>query len=1529
MVIFSLFIFGCVFFGNPDKTGQKNDNETQKNITNLTTSPIKDLDNDGVADDLDNCPTIYNPGQGDKDQDSKGDLCDVNLFIRNFVYDPVSEQQKIQIAPELITAKESGYYILQYSSGKGEIVANALTKFGAQIIGFVPDDALLIYAKKTKSELESIEGVRYVDIYQPAYKLDPKLYERFTKGNPSDPNEKIAIEVRVFGNIEKVEIEIEALGGKVSRLYEKGDPHYGSGLNVTISGTKIVEIAKMDEVADIKIFVPETLRMDTAPAITGVRSAPNGPPFMGLTGSGEIIGIRDTGLDSGNESTLKIDIKGRVINVSPNYQDANGHGTHVVGIAAGNGSLSGALGIRGAAPKATIVFRPANAGGSVSQILSSEYRLGARVFSNSWGWDDGLNYDQNEVDADNFTYLNPDSLVLFASTNRGPVIGLGTPDVAKNILTVGASENRNPPGYPAPGCGNRCDNINDWSGFTGIGPSSDGRIKPDVLAPGTAIDSLQSSLAPAGWCNPPDSGQDARNPNYVFCTGASMATPHVAGIAALIRQYLGLVKATPNPSGALIKAFIINGAIDMDDSRNTGPIPGNREGWGRVNITNSLAPQNNTNLVNFADANKFTANGQEYKINNIRFSSSKPITITLAYYDPPGAIGASAIINDLDLELVSPSGKIFRAGAPSFLNGQSRPNGPKDSINNVEKLIIKKPEDGFYNLTIRAATIAPTTSAQFAVVYSQTVGIDPANADDEYKTAYEATVSKSEDVYAKGNGFKNNEDLWLYIIKHQEGEFPNNAKLDDVTGNVEKITIPQGGNITAKLSGKIWASPSNWIYYKNGDGHYNIVIDRNGDGIYDNQTEIIDYSNKSGFRVNGVAATDSKENSKKIFTSSDKAVYAFGGGFENDSTVYAYITNEQKGNYNNAIYRKILSTNKSGGFITGMESSPANYLYAGDKDSKTGKYFLNIYSDFSKKIEESDDETDLVRINELKEWVGKGNGVKAGDSGPAVRQLQEFLNAYGFKATVNSQFDKETKDALNHYLKSRELEEDGSLDKSDFSKIEEDVKVSFSVRAVAITNKDGQSARVFNKGEKMYAKGAGFFSKEKIRLYLIKHVENLEENATLVDVTDNGYDSVSVDGAGAFEKMELWKAKSLGPGKYDLVADENEDGKFQNSTDTIDQVGLFALNATGGNVIGDAEAAEELQIFLKTFARSELEINKKFDQKTKNALKDYKNSKGLEVNEELDDKTLESIAKDAAISARVQEVESSDDSGKIKDRFSVVSLGISEVVYSYGEGFVPSKKVSIYVVKHKGEWKNGDILTDEAGGAKEVRTNQNGEIENKELWNYLKEENTGDYDIIVDTDQSGTYTDLPSIKDGIDTIKKIGFRIGGTKLCTQRWEKLNMTEATWEELATNNIPFTCSVGVTQDEEGFPRAYDLYVHGNEYVEILHIDSQEGFNRGEIYRKGIVYDAYMEGLGYRDPAYESCNWFSGDKTPEDAPFLGTLPHTYITIIEEMSGITNYPEVTVECNCADLDDGQLEPWGQVCKEPEAAIGHTVGWG
>ncbi|MGH7972238.1 MAG: S8 family serine peptidase, partial [Limisphaerales bacterium] len=363
-------------------------------------------------------------------------------------------------------------------------------------------------------------------------------------------------------------------------------------------------------------------------------------------------------------------------------------------------------------------------------LTTDAVRHGAKVASNSWGSDvqgdydtDAAQFDELVRDADPGTPGDQPYILEFSAGNAGPDSQtLDSPATGKNVIATGASENQ--AGTLAMTYGLYADGPDTMADFSSRGPCADGRIKPDLVAPGTWIASAASAAAP----NEASIAWSPIDNFYVYMGGTSMSGPHAAGAAAVFVQFYQNTHNNATPSPALVKAALINSADELDEANGgPGPVPNNDEGWGRINLANIVVSNINTapRFYQYLDQAVALTNGQVYSQHVFVQSTNEPLKVTLAYTDVPGFPGAqAALVNDLDLEVVAPDGTLYRGN--QFGAGESVPNAPTpDRINNVEGVLLLQPAPGDYLIRVRgshivqdALTNTPAIDQDFALVSS-------------------------------------------------------------------------------------------------------------------------------------------------------------------------------------------------------------------------------------------------------------------------------------------------------------------------------------------------------------------------------------------------------------------------------------------------------------------------------------------------------------------------------------------------------------------------------------------------------------------------------------------------------------------------------------------------------------------------------------------------------------------------------------------------------------------------------------------
>lgn len=672
---------------------------------------------------------------------------------------------------------ERGLYLVQCPESVTPEWRDALEATGAKVRNYIPENAYLVDATADAyCRIESEVPHSYLGPFKAEWRLEEGVAAAATEDEQASGNGKrssaanarsaAAVEAMVYDILLFEAADLAAVSGRISGLAGcEVMPSVGAVIRARLTADAILEIASWVEVHWIEPYVEPTINNNVAiqaPRMNVQTVWPNGASNLGLTGAGQVVAVADSGLDSGNMSTIHEDVRGRIVsaysigrmNDDGRWDDPGGHGTHVVGSVLGNGAKSNGT-IKGVAYEASLVFQslcmPTNLwtrdvyGGwhyslwSYSDLrylfletyTNQNGRAGARIHSNSWGYstesEDGHVIDVkgkyrtgcHGVDA--FMFDNPDMIIVWAAGNDGidadkdgiiDAESLDVPATAKNCITVGASENyRTSGGYSPYRWGDawqdcfpanpiKTDYISRPSSggnqgiaaFSSRGPCVDGRIKPDIVAPGTDILSMKSCIGFAEtW-----GGYDKY---YHFMGGTSMATPLVSGSAALVRQWLQRDVGVPNPDGATIKAVLLAGAKSLSPGQYgtvqyreiPASYPNNVEGWGQANVGNAVT---NVNGIVVKDA-QIIAQG-EVKTFKFMAKAGSALVIVMAYTDAPGSPAASkALVNDLDLLVTTPS------GATLYPNSRTSP----DSVNNVEGVRIASAEAGVYTATVTATSI--------------------------------------------------------------------------------------------------------------------------------------------------------------------------------------------------------------------------------------------------------------------------------------------------------------------------------------------------------------------------------------------------------------------------------------------------------------------------------------------------------------------------------------------------------------------------------------------------------------------------------------------------------------------------------------------------------------------------------------------------------------------------------------------------------------------------------------------------------
>ncbi len=604
---------------------------------------------------------------------------DVDPLKDPFPFPPTAVQEAYR------SASGRDYYLVQFQSALSVEKLNELKGDGWEFLNYVPNNAYIVRldGARAASQIEGNAAIRWSSRYHGGFKVSPELLAGTTAET------QLTVVVDVWPGEDRKELArklIEDHGVTVLRA-----PDYVSfpRLYASMPASKVGEIAAYNEVRYLSPFLEAQLRNDSATGVcqSGVAGPAAGTRTIwdkGLHGEGQVIGHIDGKISQTTCYMSDVNPIGpthRKLVYYAGSAGADAHGTHTAATAAGKNS-SGSLSNAGHAYEAKIAHStiPSETTNALENLLTTHHNNGARVHTNSWGNDGSTSYTIWCNDIDDYTWNNEDDLVVFAATNMAT---LKTPENAKNVLAVGAT---NKPIFNDHG-----------SGGTGPTSGTNARRKPEIYAPGVSTVSATTSACAT-----------------TTMTGTSMACPAITGCAALVRQYFmdgyyPTGAAVPGdsytPTGALIKAMLLNGTVDMTG---ISDYPSNQEGWGRLLLDNVLFFTGEARRLWWVDKKKALSQGiAQSATDSYVFtvaSTSEPLKVTMVWNDPPAAVGASfPMINNLDLEVQSPGGTVYKGNV--FSGGVSTTGGTADIHNNVEMVLVNSPAVGAWTVRVIGTTV--------------------------------------------------------------------------------------------------------------------------------------------------------------------------------------------------------------------------------------------------------------------------------------------------------------------------------------------------------------------------------------------------------------------------------------------------------------------------------------------------------------------------------------------------------------------------------------------------------------------------------------------------------------------------------------------------------------------------------------------------------------------------------------------------------------------------------------------------------
>ncbi|HEY0039596.1 MAG TPA: S8 family serine peptidase, partial [Flavisolibacter sp.] len=601
--------------------------------------------------------------------------------LRGGAFQPAFNLRKGVVDTFNLSAKrvgEQAFAIIQFTRIPTAAEQKQLLSGGITLLDYLPQNAYTVSIKGALS-LETLQRAGARSIFE--LRPQQKMQDYFARGILPSWAVKTAGTVDVWISFPRTldaQAVIDQL--KQARVAILSEEHKAYRvLALRIPADRLTEIAALPFVEYIQPAPPQDQPLNYNSRVGSRANVLNAPVVNGgrnLNGDGVVVGVGDNA-----DIQSHVDFTGRFVNRNP--YGFNAHGVHVTGTVAGAGNIDERY--RGYAPKATVISQGFS--GIVDNAATYVTDHGMVITNNSYGniieCEYHGTYDLYSRILDQQAFDLPNLLHVFSAGNSGGSTCapysqgfhtvIGSYQTAKNVVTVGAT-----------------DDFGSVSTFSSKGPVKDGRVKPEITAMGAGVYSTWPTNI------------------YSINFGTSMSAPGVSGGLALLYQRYRQLNGGANPKNGLMKALLCNGAMDKGV---VGPDFQNGFGW--MNLLRSVEAMeanryfisNSTNGVNTAHNITVPANTAKLKV--------------MLYWNdlPASLISTKNLVNDLDLEVVTPSAAVVLPKILDTINTNlnSAATTGADHVNNIEQVVIDNPAPGNYTFTIKGTNVTNAQQEYFLV----------------------------------------------------------------------------------------------------------------------------------------------------------------------------------------------------------------------------------------------------------------------------------------------------------------------------------------------------------------------------------------------------------------------------------------------------------------------------------------------------------------------------------------------------------------------------------------------------------------------------------------------------------------------------------------------------------------------------------------------------------------------------------------------------------------------------------------------
>lgn len=602
------------------------------------------------------------------------------------------------------------HVLVQFAKLPAPAARERLEASGVRLLDYLPEHAYFVsLPRDADPTLLARAGARWLGPIYPEDKLSATLEAGTPGAWATLPDGSVKLRARVFADVPlaAAQTAVEQTGATVTMAMTAAGQ-----LEIRAAADRIGALAAADALRWIEEVPPPMTTFNDGIRTNTQAYLAQAAPYN-LSGTNVTVAMWDAGwVDFAHP-----DFGGRAKPGEANVPTKNHpHSTHVAGTLVGSGANSAAKGgtpyqWRGMAPGATLISYDVDTGSILDEHRDALQRYKAVISQNSWGITLSQffgnchllgDYTSSASDYDRLAtglYGDPYLVVFAAGNARGrrdandcpsdDYSTIGVPATGKDMITVGAVNSDD----------------SSMTVFSGWGPTDDGRLKPEIVAPGDEVGG--------------DGGITSTQPNgaYGVLVGTSMAAPVVSGAAALLIEDYRARYNGQTPLPAMVKALLAHTAADLSDG-STGyqPGPDFATGYGRIQVKDAVdqlrAGGVLVGVVSPGESAVYTLDVPP---------DAAAVKVTLAWDDVPAAENAAkTLVNDLDLVVTDPNGiRHFpwtldpaHPSAPALRTGE-------DHVNVIEQVLADGDVvAGPWTIAVAGTDVASEQPQKFSLVFT-------------------------------------------------------------------------------------------------------------------------------------------------------------------------------------------------------------------------------------------------------------------------------------------------------------------------------------------------------------------------------------------------------------------------------------------------------------------------------------------------------------------------------------------------------------------------------------------------------------------------------------------------------------------------------------------------------------------------------------------------------------------------------------------------------------------------------------------